>query len=1186
MNLPIQVEEQPGNPLSPIYFSDFATSLEGADETGGAITGFAKGLMSHEWLHVWEGLPDLYDYDEYGGGPINKPVGVWDIMSGGWVHPSPPMKEFFTGTSRLGTAHEPWIQVTDLADVLEPFEETQVTLPDYAFDAANSVFYFANPDLVGERFYFWRVTHYVNPLDPSMINFYRYAPAEGVLIMHTDLGDNLEALPPQQRLGSHFTYNILQADGLQQLDNGENDGDDGDPFPGVMEVTQWNANTDPNSNWWGNISSGLSITDIRQYTNQSVVTFYWEPHLVPQFQFINPPGGSVVSGNYRIRYKAFDFQGGTKIYLYYDRDGAGYDGTLIPHVTFQTNPQSKAPGTVQGVYLVPLSQLPADGDYRFYAWLVPGVGADGSTDPLFSTPRAGASNKGRGGLQNPADPLEPPVEVDITKSKLESWKVICANDSVPGAETWTVEGSLSGLQTALATTGVEYSTGNVGDWDYQAVKFTIHWAGIAGTGATVSNAGGIYKLTDPAADFVASEFKIGDMVRITAGPNPGFYTITSVPDPDTLNLATNPGSGSGVAYRVHSFTDGSPGGGTADRFSFLTTGKSAYSDPIHVQGGTVLPTTAPKIIVTYPDDLTNPNHQAPLKVLFDGSQSRDELGALNPDLTYLWDFGDGQTSTLAMVEHTYPLDGSFAVSLTVTSPNSYPYGSTTIRPTGSDSVTILVNPADADLDGVPDAIDNCPDVPNPDQANSDTDDWGDVCDNCPLVNNNDQSDVDNDGEGDLCDTDRDNDGVPNAADNCPYTANGPLAGPNNQLDTDGDGDGDVCDNCPTTPNANQSDIDGDGYGDACDNCPNHANPNQNDPANDCNTNGVPDPCDIDAGVLHDCNLDGKPDECVVPLTVNVGADFQMAPGTSTPLTAIVQAVGIGSPLQYSWQVVSPVGAGGLSGAASATATFTPPGIGTYLVRCTVHDSVPGLCAASDELTITVVGLVLDVSSTINACVGSLLSNVAANTPYTLVGGRLPYTYTWTITSGPTGFDPTGSSPLLAGTYGVRVSVRDSSVPPVTVTKDVIVNVTNPPTASAGDAASRHPIIVIGDALVLGGSPTASGGNPPYAYEWTIPTNPGGVGVISDPAAANPTFSATAKGGYVIRLKVTDASTCTAETQFTVTVVAEAPSTLVPVTPGAGSTAPCGLCGSAAALPMLCLTVGYGLVWCRRCRRRT
>ena len=58
---------------------------------------------------------------------------------------------------------------------------------------------------------------------------------------------------------------------------------------------------------------------------------------------------------------------------------------------------------------------------------------------------------------------------------------------------------------------------------------------------------------------------------------------------------------------------------------------------------------------------------------------------------------------------------------------------------------------DTDEDGLCGVDDNCPDVPNPDQADEDEDGIGDACDNCPKVINRSQDDTDNDGLGDACD---------------------------------------------------------------------------------------------------------------------------------------------------------------------------------------------------------------------------------------------------------------------------------------------------------------------------------------------------------------------------------------------------------------------------------------------------
>jgi Ca2+-binding RTX toxin-like protein len=119
---------------------------------------------------------------------------------------------------------------------------------------------------------------------------------------------------------------------------------------------------------------------------------------------------------------------------------------------------------------------------------------------------------------------------------------------------------------------------------------------------------------------------------------------------------------------------------------------------------------------------------------------------------------------------------------------------------------------DSDGDGVPDATDNCPTVPNPGQEDSDGDGIGDACDPTPGA------------------PDSDGDGVPDHVDNCPDVPNP------DQADSDGDGIGDACDPTPGSPDA-----DGDGVPDDRDNCPNTPNPDQTDSDGD----GVGDACDID-----------------------------------------------------------------------------------------------------------------------------------------------------------------------------------------------------------------------------------------------------------------------------------------------------------------------------------------------------
>ncbi|MCP3980932.1 MAG: hypothetical protein GY716_16640 [bacterium] len=72
---------------------------------------------------------------------------------------------------------------------------------------------------------------------------------------------------------------------------------------------------------------------------------------------------------------------------------------------------------------------------------------------------------------------------------------------------------------------------------------------------------------------------------------------------------------------------------------------------------------------------------------------------------------------------------------------------------GEDLVVPLADVADIDLDGVEDALDNCPTTWNPEQRDDDADVEGNACDNCPDAFNPGQEDTfpaDPDGVGDAC----------------------------------------------------------------------------------------------------------------------------------------------------------------------------------------------------------------------------------------------------------------------------------------------------------------------------------------------------------------------------------------------------------------------------------------------------
>jgi hypothetical protein len=318
--------------------------------------------------------------------------------------------------------------------------------------------------------------------------------------------------------------------------------------------------------------------------------------------------------------------------------------------------------------------------------------------------------------------------------------------------------------------------------------------------------------------------------------------------------------------------------GYADLFVF-----KASSNPQNdwaVTGGTNLNDSVTAMTITSNDDIVfgttiSGSFITPTKSISIGGNS----DALIAGITRMgvWDWLDVSDSAGYEVGFDIAKNSSDVVVIAgAYGNNAVTKGSTTIQPIGGYDLMLWAfdpaNKKDADGDGVPDYLDNCPNISNPSQANTDMDSQGDDCDsdddndgltdnapdNCPrngqfnwtstqdFLNPSNSTDFDKDGcHDDLEDNDNDNDNVEDANDNCPYSSYQPprptwVSNSTTDVDGDGcrdsdedendDGDGfdDVDDDCPTTPGDSTLgltgciDTDGDGWADTFDDCPNDA----------------------------------------------------------------------------------------------------------------------------------------------------------------------------------------------------------------------------------------------------------------------------------------------------------------------------------------------------------------------------
>ncbi len=208
------------------------------------------GVYCHEFGHIL-GLPDLYDVND----SRLAGVGYWSLMaSGSWngngrwpAHLDAWCKNQL-GYGKCITIYngDPNLVNVTMGSSVNDTLRYKIMLPGAWFKE-----YF----LVENR---------------QQISFDRNLPGPGLLILHCD--DNLSG---SNDIGQgHWHVSVEQADGLNHLETGTNDGDAYDVFPGpANQHTEFTNLTNPSTASYYGVANQAAVWDITQNTTAKTVTF-------------------------------------------------------------------------------------------------------------------------------------------------------------------------------------------------------------------------------------------------------------------------------------------------------------------------------------------------------------------------------------------------------------------------------------------------------------------------------------------------------------------------------------------------------------------------------------------------------------------------------------------------------------------------------------------------------------------------------------------------------------------------------------------------------------------------------------------------------------------------------------------------------------------------------------------------
>lgn len=213
------------------------------EEYGSNIS--SMGVFAHEWGHVLS-MPDLYDIGGSGGAGI----GDFSLMAGGSWNGGGRTPAHFDAYCKvfLGYVTPTPVPTSNLVQVPIPQVET------------NPLIYMLRQGTSTE---FWLVEN------RQPVGFDVLLPGFGLFVYHVDVAVAYQNNPDRYRVS------IEQADGDEDLNEGRNEGDGGDPFPGSENNREFHDYSNPNAHYnLGDLSHagvwGVTNSDSLMYADLDV----------------------------------------------------------------------------------------------------------------------------------------------------------------------------------------------------------------------------------------------------------------------------------------------------------------------------------------------------------------------------------------------------------------------------------------------------------------------------------------------------------------------------------------------------------------------------------------------------------------------------------------------------------------------------------------------------------------------------------------------------------------------------------------------------------------------------------------------------------------------------------------------------------------------------------------------------